>query len=172
MRTIIASVGGTDGDTALAALLTERLARDAPIAAARVVVEDLSGDPTDVAQRLEDEWPRFDRVIFVGAVARDRPAGTVAAYRWDGDASSPAEADEYAPFDTMLLAVRQLVDVPDEVIIVELEPDDHDGVRHMSPAVVAGLERACILSRRFATNGSVAADLPRAALGAVRGSLP
>ena len=163
MRTIIAGVGGSDIAQSLGALLSARLAQDAPIAAARVVVEDLGDDPVDVAHRLDDEWPRFDRVIFVGAVARDRPAGTVAAYRWDGEPST-SDAHELAAFDSTLLTVRQLADIP-EAIVVELEPDMHESVERMSPAVAAGLERARTLLRRLATNGRAAADLPRSALG-------
>ena len=166
MRTIIAGVDGSDVDDSLSALLNARLAQDAPITAARVVVEDLGGDPLAVAHRLDEEWPRFDRVIFVGAVARERPAGTVSAYRWNGDPNGATE--DLAAFDSTLLAVRQLADVPDHVIVVEVEPDGYETTGPMSSALVAGLERARTLLRRLATNGRAAADLPSTALGGVR----
>ncbi|MGH7710737.1 MAG: hypothetical protein ACREOG_05610 [Gemmatimonadaceae bacterium] len=180
MRTLIGGVGQRDsGDHAIGALVSDRLATDAPINAARVVVEDLSADPIEVAERLNGEWPKFERVIFVAAVARARPAGTIAAYRWDGDVSNDdgeqerdgdlrsAADHDLAAFDSLLLSVKRLADLPDETIVVEVEPDS-TGSHHvdsLGPAGTAALERVRTLVRRLATNARAAADLPRRALG-------
>ena len=176
MRTLIGGVGARDSrDNAIGVLVSDRLAQDAPIAAARVVVEDLSFDPVEVAERLNNEWPRFERVIFVGAVARARPAGTVAAYRWDGelptgdrmyDAFAAAD-DGVVSLENTLLIVKQMADLPDEVIVVEVEPEVAASEQGdaLSPAVSAAFERARTLVRRLATNSRAAADLPKSALG-------
>ncbi len=176
MRTLIGGIGARDSrDHAIGVLVSDRLAQDAPIASARVVVEDLSFDPVEVAQRLNSEWPRFERVIFVGAVARARPAGTIAAYRWDGelptddrmhDAFAAAD-DGVVSLENTLLIVKQMADLPDDVIVVEVEPEVAESERGdtLSPAVSAAFERARTLVRRLATNGRAAADLPRTALG-------
>lgn len=175
MRTLIGGVGARDhSDHAIGPLISDRLTHDAPIVAAHVVVEDLSFDPTAVAQRLNEEWPRFERVIFVGAVARSRPAGTVDAYRWDGEL--PSDDRMQTAFDgadagvvsleNTLLVLKQLGDLPDDVIVVEVEPDSAASANdELSPVVAAALERARTLVRRFATNSHAAAALPRAALG-------
>lgn len=165
-------------DHSIGVLVSDRLAHDAPIEAAQVVVEEVSADPAQFAERLHAEWPPFERVILVGAVARARPAGTIEAYRWDGevtprdhDEASSATDDEGALEHTLLVA-REVGGLPDEIIIVEVEPDvaeRRDRVES-SPAADATVERARTLVRRLATNRRAAADLPRLALGAARHS--
>lgn len=161
MRTLIAGIGAADADDrSFDATLRDTLAHDAPIAAAHVVVEELSSDPYEAVSRLNAEWPRFDRMIVVAAVARDRPPGTIAAYRWDGEADDRSANDESLEFDSTLLMLKELADIPDELIVVEIEPGSNDAGQD-SPLV----ERARTLVRRLATNGKAAAQLPRAALG-------
>ncbi len=161
MRTLIAGIGAAHADDrSFGATLRETLAHDAPITAAHVVVEELSSDLYEAVRRLNDEWPRFDRMIVVAAVARDRPPGTIAAYRWDGEADDGTASDESLEFDSTLLTLRELADIPDELIVVEVEPGSGDAGQD-SPLV----ERARTLVRRLATNGTAAAHLPRSALG-------
>jgi hypothetical protein len=182
MRTLIGAIGAHDSpDQAIGALVSARLAADAPIAAARVVVEDLSDDAAEVAERLSREWPRFDRVILVGAVVRDRPAGTIAAYRWSGDVEDvandgathdtlPSDGSTSASFDRTLVMLRRIADLPDEIIVVEVEPEGAGaGAGSLTPTAAAAVERARVLVRRLATNGRAVAGLPRHALG---GELP
>jgi len=176
MRTLIAAIGARDSrDHAIGALVSARLAGDAPIAAAQVVVEDLSVDAAEVAERLSREWPRFDRVILVGGVMRDRPAGTIAAYRWSGDVGDEANDDALhdtltsngansAAFDSTLVMLRRIADLPDEIVVVEVEPEVAEAAS-LTPAAAAAVERARILVRRLATNGRAVAGLPRQALG-------
>ena len=164
MRTLIAGVGMPDlDDPPLSKRLRESLAHDAPISAARVVIEDLSSDPVEAARRLDSEWPRFERVILVGEVARERPPGTIAAYRWDGESGSESSHDGVAHFDSTLLALRELADVPDELVVVEVEPE----VRHAGSTTAsnASFTRARSLLRRLATSSQAVADLPLTSLG-------
>lgn len=163
-------VGGVDsGDHSIAVLVGERLAHDAPIEAAQVVVEELSRDPVQVAERLNAEWPPFERVIFVSAIARARPPGTVEAYRWDGEILTGDSRDLFAgdvQLEQTLVTARELGGLPEETIIVEVEPDgDNVSSAELSPAASTAVERARTLVRRLATNRRAAASLPRAALG-------
>jgi hypothetical protein len=167
MRTFIGGIGSRDTDAeSIGRLVSARLARDAPINAAGVVVADVNGDPLDLAARLNGEWPKFERVIFVGAVARERPAGTVTAYKWDGRGPNEGSRDaadgdgDGIAFDSAVLTVSSLADLPDDVIVVEIEPETE------SPnAGSRAVERARTLVRRLATNASAATTLPECALG-------
>lgn len=165
MRTFI---GGIASAEALenGGLVREQLQGDASLAAAQVVVEDLANDPLEVAARLTEEWPHFERVIFVGAVARSRPPGTLVAYRWNGDVAM--DADDMAPhganMDDTLRAVREIVELPDEVIVIEVEPDDRGG-GDTDRTVRAALQKSRALLRRLATQRAAGAELPSAALG-------
>jgi len=173
MRTFIGGIASPDSaERSIGARLSERLASDAPINAARVVVADLSADPFEIAEQLNSEWPKFERVILVGEVPRSRAAGTVTAYRWNGndpnedDAARTAERDS-ADFDATLLMVRSLADLPDEIIVVEVEPEissqRHEALRDARGD--SAVERARTLVRRLATNSRAAKTLPECALG-------
>jgi hypothetical protein len=129
-------------------------------------MDDLATDPMEVAERLHDEWP-LERVIFVGSVSRARPAGSLAAYRWDRESpneSPNGDGDGSLLFDSTLLALRGLADLPDDVIVVEIEPEDGGGNFDQS-VPEATLERAQALLRRLATSSRAADNLPTTALG-------
>jgi len=177
VRTFVGGVGARESrEHSIGVLVSERLAHDAPIEAARVVVEELSANPLQVVERLTAEWPPFERVIFVGAIARSRPAGTVEAYRWDGEVISQDEhadrssADPKASLEHTLLVAREHGGLPDEIIIVEVEPEvaETGSGAELSPAATAAIERARTLVRRLATNAKAIAVLPRSALGGLR----
>lgn len=178
MRTFVGGVGARESrDRSIGVLVSERLAHDAPIEAAQVVVEELSTNPVQVAERLNAEWPPFERVIFVGAVARSRPAGTVEAYRWDGEVvphdedEDSSSGDGEGSLENTLLVAQELGGLPEEIIIVEVEPEVTAGFgSESSAAATAAIERARTLVRRLATNSRAVADLPRSALGAIRPS--
>jgi hydrogenase maturation protease len=141
-----------------------------------VVVEDLSYNPIAVVQRLEDEPPdrRFERAILVAAVERGgRPPGTVAAYRWDGVLPSDAEIQRAVTeavtgviaLDNTLVVTRHFGALPDEVVVVEIEPAVQEFGDTFSDVVDRQIEGICALVRRLATRAEAVADLPLAALG-------
>jgi hypothetical protein len=168
MRTFIAAIGGAD-NAALSSFVRERLASDAPMNAAHVVLDDLGTDALEVAERLNAEWPQFERVILLGSVPRARPVGSLAAYRWDGDAHNDAVSDRDGEgalrFDSTLLALKNLVDLPDDVIVVEIEPNDFEGGAAETTFPGVALARAQTLLRRLATSAHAADALPKATLG-------
>src|SRR5919109_667167 len=142
VRVIVASVGYRNlRDHSLGVAVTDRLERETWPEG--VVVEDLSYNPIAVVQRLEDEPPdqRFQRAVVVAAVERNgRAPGTIAAYRWDGV-------------------------LPDEVIVVEVEPAVHEFGDSFSDVVARRFETVCDLVRAYATSSETVERLPRAPLG-------
>jgi hypothetical protein len=141
-----------------------------------VVVEDLSYNPIAVVQRLEDEPPgqRFARAVLVAGVERPgRVPATVTAYRWDG-VLPPADEIQRAvteavtgviALDNTLVVARHLGALPDEVLVVEVEPVLHEFGESFSAPVAAVFDAACDLVARLAVDDAAVARLPRTSLG-------
>ncbi len=170
MRVIVGGVAYPDlCDYSIGMEVQERLSRrQAP---ANVVVEDLSYNPIAVIQRLEDEPPddRFERAVFVSAVKRgDRPAGTVTCFRWDGLLPADDEVQRAITeavtgiirLDNTLVIARYFRALPNEVVVVEVEPETHEFGAALSAAVAAQVDRVCDLVWSFATDDSAVAALP------------
>lgn len=144
---------------------------------AEVSVEDLSYGPIAVVQRLEDEPPdrRFARLILVGAPAREgrRPPGAVTAYRWDGVLPPPegvqAAVSEAVTgviaLDNTLIVAGHFKALPEEVLVLEVEPAVHEFGAAFSPPVERAFRPLCDLLTRLALDPGAAAGLPVAPLG-------
>jgi len=140
-----------------------------------VVVEDLSYNPIAVVQRLEDEPPeqRFRRAVVVGAVERGRAPGTVTAYRWDGVLPVDDEIQRAVTeavtgviaLDNTLVVTRHFGALPDEVVVVEVEPAVQEFGDTFSEIVGRQLDGVCELVRLLATRADDVEQLPRAPLG-------
>ena len=175
MRVIVAGVGYRNlRDHSIGVEVADRLETTAW--ADDVVVEDLSYNPIAVVQRLEDEPParRFQRAVVVGAVERaGRPPGTVAAYRWDRMLPADEEIQRAVTeavtgviaLDNTLLVTRHFGALPDEVVVVEVEPAVHEFGDTFSEVVGHQLEELCELVRTLATGDDAVAQLPCAPLG-------
>ena len=175
MRVIVAGVGYRNlRDHSIGVEVTDRL--ETTSFADGVVVEDLSYNPIAVVQRLEDEPPerRFQRVVVVGAVERGgRPPGTVAAYRWDGVLPADEEIQRAVTeavtgviaLDNTLVVTRHFGALPDEVVVVEIEPGVQEFGDTFSEVVGRQLDRVCELVRLLATGDDAVAQLPSAPLG-------
>jgi hydrogenase maturation protease len=175
VRVIVAGVGYRNlRDHSLGVEVTDRL-QTTPWAP-DIVVEDLSYNPIAVGQRLEDEptAERFQRAVVVAAVERrGRPPGTVAAYRWDG--VLPADEDiqravteavtGVIALDNTLVLTRYFGALPEEVVVVEVEPAVHEFGDTFSEVVDRQFEGVCHLVRALATESAAVARLPRAPLG-------
>jgi hydrogenase maturation protease len=169
-RVIVSGVGYPDlADYSVGIVTIEALASWSP--PDNVVVEDLSYNPIAVVQRFQDEAPdrRFTRAVFVSAVARPpRSAGTVKCYRWDG--TLPDEEDiQRAVTDGVtgiialsntLVIAKHFGALPDEVVVVEVEPQSNEFGGELSPPVAESFERVCALMKTFATDESAVAQLP------------
>jgi hydrogenase maturation protease len=174
MRVIVAGVGYRNlRDHSVGVDVADRLATRAWPPG--VVVEDLSYNPIAVVQRLEDEPPdgRFERAVVVAAVERGRTPGSVTAYHWDG--ALPADEDIHRAvteavtgviaLDNTLVVTRHFGALPDEVIVVEVEPAVHEFGDVFSDAVAGVFDGVCELVVGLATDGGAADRLPLAPLG-------
>jgi len=175
MRVLVAGIGYRNlRDHSVGGAVADRLAERAwP---GDVVVEDLSYNPIAVVQRLQDEPADrpFDRVVVVGSVERPgRRAGTVTAYRWDG-VLPPADEIQRAvteavtgviALDNTLVVARHFGPLPDDVVVIEVEPAEHEFGDGFSESVARACETACAMAIALATHADAAAQLPRAPLG-------
>jgi hydrogenase maturation protease len=94
-------------------------------------IEDLSYGPVALSMNLQ-ERPAYDRLVLFAAVARGRAPGTVQVYRWDRQLPSRDEIQERVAeavtgtisLDNLLIVVGALGGLPDDVRVVEIEPED------------------------------------------------
>lgn len=175
VRVIVAGVGYRNlRDHSIGVEVADRLETEAwPDG---VVVEDLSYNPIAVVQRLEDEPPeqRFERAVVVAAVERiGRAPGRVAIYRWDGVLPADDEIHRAVTeavtgviaLDNTLIVTRHFGVLPDEVVVVEVEPGVHEFGDTFSEVVARQFETVCQLVRTYATNEVAVERLPCAPLG-------
>ena len=169
-RVIVTGVGYPDlADYSIGIVVIEHLAAWSP--PENVVVEDLSYNPIAVVQRFQDEAPdrRFRRAVFVSSVTRpSRPAGTVKCYRWDGilpgdDDIQRAVTDGVTgiiALSNTLVIAKHFGALPDEVVVVEVEPQSNEFGAGFSPPVAEAFDGVCGLMKSFATDGDAVAELP------------
>jgi hydrogenase maturation protease len=129
-RVLIGGVGYSNlRDRSFGPLLIERLRRRAwP---SDVVVDDLSFGAIDVLFKLQAEPRPFRLGIFVGAVARGRPPGTVEQYSWSGLTLAPEELQErVAEAVTGVVSLENLLHIlahfgtlPRRTEVIEVEPE-------------------------------------------------
>lgn len=140
-----------------------------------VVVEDLSYNPVAIIQRLDDEPSdnRFGRLVVISAVKRgDRPAGTVSSYRWDGVMPPDEEIQRMVTdavtgiiaLENTLVIARYFKALPDEVVVVEVEPETHEFGAALSSEVAEAFDDICDLVWSFATDDAAVAELPMGSL--------
>lgn len=171
-RTLIGGVGYHDlCDFSVGPVLAARMAEESWPAS--VTVEDLSYGPVAVLHRLGEEASPFDRLVVTGAVRRGREAGSVAAYRWDGDLpDTEAIQARVAEAVTAVVGVENLVIVvaalggaPEEVYVVEIEPWIEAMGDDLSPPVERAAEEARRVVREIALAPSGTNPVPTAPLG-------
>jgi hydrogenase maturation protease len=174
VRILVAGVGYRNlRDHSIGLAVVDRL-EAAPLAG-DVVVEDLSYNPIAVVQRLEDQplEQRFARTVVVAGVERGRMPGTVTAYRWDGALPSADEIHRAVTeavtgviaLDNTLVVARHFGALPDEVLVVEVEPAVHEFGDVFSEAVARVFDPVCDLVAGLANDAGAAARLPLAPLG-------
>lgn len=143
-----------------------------------VLVEDVSYGPVAVAQRLDDEPRdrRIERIIAVSAVSRgDRLPGTISAYRWDQVLPPPDVVQQAVTeavtgviaMDNTLIVCRQFGALPDDAIVVEVEPLLEQSGETFSPAIAEIVGELRDLVTRLAMDETAAAQLPVRPLGGV-----
>lgn len=117
---------------------------------ADVQVEDLNFGPIMIYQWLEESPVKFDRVVFVGAAKRDRQPGTLEVYRWNGQLPPAVEIQArieeaitgVIDLDNLLIVCKHFGVLPDDVRIVEVEPQSEEWGLEFSPVVAARVNEA------------------------------
>ena len=176
IRTVIGGVGYRNlRDHSLGIMMSDDL--EAEARPPGLLVEDLSYGPVAIGQWLLDEAREapITRAVFVSAVAREdgRPAGTICAYRWDRALPSLDEIQRSVTdavtgvilLDNTLIVTAWMRALPEECIVVEVEPLEHAFGDEMSPPVAAAYVEVKALIMQLATDIAAARALPVMPLG-------
>jgi len=175
VRVIVAGVGYRNlRDHSVGVVVADRLLERAW--GDDVVVEDLSYNPIAVVQRLGDEPPerRFTHAVVIAAVERrNRPPGAVSAYRWDGILPDDDEVQRAVTeavtgviaLDNTLVVTRHFGGLPDEVVVIEVEPAVQEFGEDFSEPVDRVIDHVCELAITMAIDASAMSRLPRCGLG-------
>lgn len=119
-----------------------------------VDVEDLSYGPVDVLFLLQRRDP-YAAAIFIAAVHRGRPPGTVTRLDWTAPGTTTdALQERVAEAVTGVISIDNLLEIcahfgalPAEVVLIEIEPADDGWGEELSVAGQAALESATALAR-------------------------
>lgn len=123
-----------------------------------VDIDDWSFGPIDGVYRFRAADPPFDRAVFFGAVQRGRPVGTVVCRRWDpAELPDPEVIQERVgeaisgviTLDNMVFVCAAFNALPQEVIVIDVEPDPDDSwgegysavLEAAIPELIAHIER-------------------------------
>ena len=166
-RTLVGGVGYTNlRDRSIGPLLIERL-RDRTWPP-EVVVEDVSYGPIDVLFKLQAEPAGFRLGVFVSAVARGRPEGTVERYTWQAVTLSVDELQErIAEAVTGVVSLENLLHIlshfgalPARTVVIEVEPEvEERWGPDLSASGRAALDRAeALIADELARIGLSGAD--------------
>ena len=178
MRVLIGGVGYPDlSDQSFGPELVERLSETSWPEG--VSVQDVSFNPIAVVQQLEATPPeeRPERVVLIAAASRaGREPGTVETYRWDRALPSAeriqgavAEAvTGVISLDNTLVICEHFRALPEEVVVVEVEPRDETFDAPFSEKVAAQVEPVAEMVTLLATDRASISRLPSAGLGAGR----
>jgi hydrogenase maturation protease len=144
------------GDASFGLVVSDRLATlDWP---AGVEVADLGYGALYVALDLADAEPPYDRLVLLSGVARGRQAGRVYRYRWDqrlpdGHEIQARVGEAIAgviDLDHLLVTGGQLGALPEEVVVIELEPVHAAAGGELSPEAARLVPDVVALARREA----------------------
>ena len=176
MRAVIGGVGYRNlRDHSLGIVMSDELE---PLAQPpSLLVEDLCYGPVAVAQWFLDEAldAPIGRAVFITAIAREdgRPPGTISAYRWDRVLPSEEEIQRCVVdavtgvifLDNTLIVVEWMKALPEETIVIEVEPLEHAFGDEMSPAVAEAYAEVRRLALLFATDETAGRALAVTPLG-------
>lgn len=122
-----------------------------------VEVDDLSFGPIALVHRLQEAAP-YDRMVLVSSVERGRTPGEAYCYAWSG-ALPPADEIQarvaeavtgVISLDNLLIVCGYFGVLPDDVVLVEVEPVVEDWGPDLTPRVAASLDRVEALVREAA----------------------
>jgi hydrogenase maturation protease len=113
-----------------------------------VDIDDWSFGPVDGVFKLQGADPPYDRVVFFGAIERGREPGAVVRRRWEASELPPA-ADIQArigeavtgviSLENLVIICAQFKALPEDTVLIEIEPVSEEWGDGYSPAVQANL---------------------------------
>lgn len=111
-----------------------------------------------VSQDLLAVDPPYQRLVLIAGMERGREPGELYVHRWDGPEVDPEELQKrifeagagVVDLDHLLFITRHFGALPDEVILIELEPVDPGGGLELSPTAAGRLEEVVEVARREA----------------------
>ena len=176
MRIVIGGVGYRNlRDHSLGIVMSDELEAFAEPPA--LLVEDLCYGPVAVAQWFLDEarTAPFTRAVFITAIGREdgRPPGMISAYRWDHSLPSDEVIQRCVVdavtgvifLDNTLIVAEWMHALPEETIVIEVEPLEHAFGDEMSPAVAAAYAEVRRIALHVATDEAAGRALPLRSLG-------
>ena len=176
MRTVVGGIGYRNlRDHFVGIAMIDELESEARPPA--LLVEDLSYGPVAVGQWLLDEAREapITRAILIAAIAREdgRPPGTISPYRWDRVLPSDEEIQRAVTdavtgvilLDNTLIVTHWMGALPEETIVVEVEPLEHAFGDEMSAPVAGAYLAVKRLVMELANNPAVGRALPAMPFG-------
>ena len=176
MRVVIGGVGYRNlRDHSLGIVMSDEL--EAFAQPPTLLVEDLCYGPVAVAQWFLDEAriTPITRAVFITAIGREdgRPPGTISAYRWDHALPSADEIQRCVVdavtgvilLDNTLIVGEWMQALPEETIVIEVEPLLHAFGDEMSSDVRLAYAEVRALALRYATDEQAGRALPVRPLG-------
>lgn len=138
-----------------------------------IVVENLSYNPVAVVHRFQEAEPPFRRWIVAGSAQRGRRPGTVMAYRWDRELPDEEEIQARVAeavtgvvgLDNLLVVAEAFEAAPEDVLVVEVEPEVEELGHEFSPSVREAAEEVLGRVRDLALSPRDAGTLPTSPLG-------
>ncbi|MBI4672594.1 MAG: hydrogenase maturation protease [Chloroflexi bacterium] len=123
-----------------------------------IEIDDWSFGPLAVVQRLEDQPNYYDRLILISAVERGRAPGAVHAYRWQKQLPDADEIQQrigeaimgVISLDNLLIIGQHFGVLPEDVIVIEVEPEDLNWGEKFTARVQAALPRVIDMVRAYA----------------------
>lgn len=115
-----------------------------------VHVEDLNYGPIMIYQWLEEFPVKFDKAVLVSAAKRGREPGTLEVYPWQDPKPSAEEIQAcigeavtgVLSLENLLIVCRHFDVFPEDVTIVEIEPEREEYGMEFSPVVAAKVGEA------------------------------
>jgi hydrogenase maturation protease len=123
-----------------------------------IEVADLGYGAIYASQDLADARPSYDRVILLAGATRGREPGRIYRYRWDGALPGAVEIQARVyeagagviDLDHLLVIAGYFGALPDDVVVVEVEPVDVSGGDGLSREAADLLPEVLELARREA----------------------
>jgi hydrogenase maturation protease len=162
-KTLVGGVGyHLMRDLSIGPVLTARLAEMSwP---EHVVVDaDFSYGPIAIVQRFKSEPDFCDKIVLFAAKERGLPPGTITTYRWSGELPDEDEIQArigealtgVVDLDNLLVVGEQFKIWPNEVMVLEVEPDDKTWGDGFSTSVAAVVDEVLDTIRNLSLNGDL-----------------